>query len=107
MQISGSITCWFSTSSATAMSISASGLHHAPNTAASTEAHVVELDRLPVDAHHRRGDPAGELARLDHAAHQAGDERAVLVGGQPLPDLVAPLGFADHAAVGRHLDAGQ
>ena len=48
-----------------------------------SEPHVLEVDRLLVDAHRRRRDPVRELARLDDAAHERGDERAVLGGRQP------------------------
>src|SRR5437763_1212819 len=64
------------------------------------EAHVLELDRLTVDAARRRGDPAGELARLHHRGHEARHVGLVLRRRQPLVLAGVPLRLADDAAVG-------
>src|ERR1700761_8403270 len=104
MQISGSIRCCLMTLMSTAMSIvNLLGVAAHPRASAkpaSTEADVLEIDRLPVDAHHRRCDPAGELARIDHAAHQRCHESEVVGSRQPLVLLGGPFLLADHAAVG-------
>ena len=54
-----------------------------PGLCVSGDLHVLVLARLAVDAHARRGDPAGVLAWLDAGLHQRLDERAVGVVRQP------------------------
>src|SRR4051794_8658094 len=51
---------------------------------ARAQLHVLELDRLPVDAARGRRDPAGELAGLDDRRHERGDVGLVVRRGQPL-----------------------
>src|SRR5207249_7399679 len=48
-------------------------------------AHVLEVDRLVIDAARGRGDPAREVARLEHrVSHEAPDVGAVRLRGKPL-----------------------
>ncbi len=69
--------------------------------------HILEIARLVVDADLGRRDPGRELAALPAGRHQALDEVAVRLGGQPLVLLLRPLGVAQHPAVGRGLDVGE
>ena len=71
----------------------------------SAETNVVEVYRLAVDAHHRRGNPVGKLTWLDHTAHEAAHIGAVFVGGQPLAHFGHPLFAGDHTAIGRNFGA--
>src|SRR5437588_389461 len=64
------------------------------------ELHVLELDRLAVDAARGRRDPAGELARLHHRRHEARHVGLVLRRRQPVVLAGVPFGLADDAAVG-------
>jgi hypothetical protein len=64
--------------------------------------HVFEIAGLVVDADARRRDPAGELAGLDHALHQAGDEIAVVLRRQPLARVALPGRLVDELAGRRH-----
>src|SRR5438132_444130 len=64
------------------------------------ELHVLELDRLAVDAARGRRDPAGELARLHHRRHEARHVGLVLRRRQPLVLAGVPFGLTDDAAVG-------
>src|SRR5438105_4806694 len=73
----------------------------------SVETYVLEVHGLAVDAHHRRRNPVRELARLNHTAHQAGDEGAVFAAREPLVLLAGPFGFADDPPIRRNLDARQ
>ena len=57
-------------------------------------------------ADHRRRDPVGELAGLNHASHQRGDERAISSSAATRASS-PPFGLADDAAVGRHPHAGE
>src|SRR5262245_25572779 len=66
--------------------------------ASSRELHVFEITRLVVDADARRRDPACELAGLDHLAHQALDEVAVVLRRQPLVLLLVPRSRFDQLA---------
>src|SRR5262245_53011327 len=61
---------------------------------------VLEVAGLVVDTGFGRGDPGGELAALPTGRHQAGDEIAVRLGGEPLVLLLGPLRLAQHLAVG-------
>src|SRR5829696_10522951 len=45
--------------------------------------HVLELERLALDAGGGRGDPVGDLARLGDGVHEALDVLAVGARGQP------------------------
>src|SRR4029453_12235716 len=76
-------------------------------TTSSGKPDVLELDGLAVDPTRGRGDPAGELARLRHALHEAPHERLIRGGGQPPLVLRVPLGLADDPPVGRDLDVGE
>src|SRR4051794_20160985 len=98
MQISGSIRCCLMTT-AVSVATSMKGL--------SAEAHVLEIDRLAVDADRRRGDPVGELAGLDDASHQRRDEGPIFIARQPLALVRLPLSLVDYPPVGRHADAGE
>src|SRR6185503_17520677 len=75
--------------------------------AGSTQAHVLELERLAVDPARGRGDPAGEAAGLGDGLHQAAHEDLVLGGGKPVVVARVPLRLAQHPAVRRHLDVGE
>src|SRR6266849_1075297 len=66
------------------------------------EPDVLEVDGLAVDPAGGRGQPAGELARLDHRLHQALNVLLVILGGQPVAVARVPLRLADDAPVGRH-----
>src|SRR5579863_7006294 len=66
--------------------------------------HIFEIAGLVVDADARRGDPAGELARLGDPLHQADDEIAVGLRRQPLAEIAAPGGAVEDFARGRNLD---
>src|SRR3954447_17137422 len=90
MQISGSIRYCLMIAMPAAMSMAVSE---------SVEPHVFEVDGLAVDTHDRRRDPPGELAGLDHAAHQRTHEGAVVLGGQPLALFRVPFGLAHDATV--------
>ena len=48
--------------------------------------YILVIDRVVVDAAVRRCDPRGHLAVLVDAVHQAHDERAIAVAGQPAGD---------------------
>src|SRR4051794_12703800 len=93
IQISGSMRCCRSTStlwiSAVAVSLMSSG-----------KAHVLEIERLIVDAARGGRDPVREPARLDHATHERCNERAILVAGEPAIHAGLPLLGRDHVAVG-------
>src|SRR5579872_238745 len=65
--------------------------------------HVFEVAGLVVDADAWRGDPAGELARLGHRLHQAGNKVAVVLRRQPLPFVAIPCRVVDQRALGRNL----
>src|SRR5689334_4532592 len=98
MQISGSIRCGLMTAASAATASMCASLsmprparspprgarllYHRPagycRRSSSAEAHVLEVQRLPVDADGRRCDPAGVLAGLDHTAHEGSDEREIL-----------------------------
>jgi len=66
----------------------------------SAETNVVEVYRLTVDTHDRRGNPVGKLTWLCDTAHQAAHISAVFVGGQPLAHFGHPLFAGDHTAIG-------
>src|SRR5712692_7500569 len=66
------------------------------------EPDVLEVDGLAVDPAGGRGDPAGELARLDHRLHETLDVFLVVLGGQPVAVTRVPLGLADDAPIRRH-----
>src|SRR5512144_2492099 len=78
-----------------------------PRLAGSAEAHVLEVDGLPVDAARGRSDPVGHLARLDHRLHEAAHVGGVLRGGQPVAMASVPLRLADDVAVRRDLDLAE
>src|SRR3546814_13004063 len=65
------------------------------------ETHVLEIDRLTVDADHGRCNPVGKLARLDHAPHQGCDKTPVLGRRPPVVFVRLPLLVAQPGAVGR------
>src|SRR6516164_12747 len=73
----------------------------------SGEVHVVEVERLAVDAVARRRDPCGNLAPLVHRLHQRPNVRLVHVGGQPLALAALPLFRRELLAVRGGLDRGE
>ena len=73
----------------------------------SAETNVIEVYRLTVDTHDRRGNPVCKLTRLDYTAHEAGHISAVFVGWQPLAHFGHPLFAGDHTAIGRNFGARQ
>src|SRR5438874_2679186 len=97
MQVSGSMRCCRSISG-TAFAVSAT---------VSAKAHVLEVERLPVDPNRRRRNPARELAWLDDASHQGRNEGAVVGRGEPFPLVPRPLPVADHAAIRADPHTGQ
>src|SRR5258706_16052863 len=56
------------------------------------QVHILVVERQVVDAAVGWGDPGGHLAGLDHALHQALDEGAVALGGEPAGEPRLPLG---------------
>src|SRR5262245_44004398 len=66
----------------------------------SLQAHVLVVDGEVVDAAVGRRDPCRHLAGLDDALHQALDEGAVALRGNPAREPGAPLGVADELALG-------
>src|SRR5262245_25127787 len=69
--------------------------------------HVLEIAGLVVDADPRGRYPGGEFAALPAGRHQALDEIAVGLGGQPLVLPLGPLGLAQHLTRRRGLDVGE
>src|SRR5881397_241406 len=55
-----------------------------PNAAYSVKPHILEVNRLAVDAARRRGNPIGKLAWLYHLSHERLDELMVALGWHPL-----------------------
>src|SRR5882757_9369599 len=113
MQISGSIRCCtaYSALAEAAMLVSPwvvpGAIAARPWVRASVEAYVLEVHRLPVDADGRGRDPAGELARLDHPAHQRGDKGAVSLARQPVRQVGLPLQVGHHVPIRRHVHPGE
>src|SRR5438105_365726 len=68
----------------------------------SVELDVLMLHRQLVDAAVGRRDPAGHLARLDHALLQRMDEAAVRVGGDPPGQLFLVLLLRNEIALRVH-----
>src|SRR5262249_11850374 len=64
-----------------------------------TPLHVLEVERLAVDAFRRRGDPAGDLAALVARHHQAPDVLAVGGARQPVGDAPLVLRRGDQVPV--------
>src|SRR5882762_3391793 len=112
MQISGSIRCCtaYPALAAAAMLLTpsvSSADPRPPFVMSSIETDVLEIHGLAVDASGRRRDPARELARLGDPAHQRSDKSTVLLARQPLAHVGLPLGFRQHASVGRHAHSGE
>ena len=68
------------------------------------EADVLEVDGPAVDAARWGRDPVGETGDLGHRLHEALDVGLIRLGREPFVLARIPLGLAEHAAVGRHLD---
>src|SRR5262245_35729661 len=75
--------------------------------ASSRDLHIFEIAGLVVDADAGRGDPARELAGLDHLFHQPLDELAIGGRGQPLVLVLVPRRLVDDVAIGIGLDVAE
>src|SRR5688572_13275676 len=64
-----------------------------------SELHVLELERLAVDALRRRRDPARDLPGRVDRLHQRLHVRALRVRGEPLADATLPRRLVDRLSV--------
>src|SRR3954447_9336294 len=71
------------------------------------EPNVLEIERLSVDADHRRRDPVRVTTTVDDASHQRRDIGAILVGRQPVALARPPRRLVDDASVGRYVKPGE